>query len=400
MRISTVQIFQQGISAIMAQQNKLAFTEQQLATGRRILTPSDDPVAAAQILDISEDLSRVDQYQRNGNIAQGQLALEDTILNDVGNVLQRVRELVVQANNASQSPDTRRSIATEIEARIDELLGLANTSDATGEYIFAGYQANTQPFARQGAGFAYNGDDGQRFLQLASGTQVAVRDSGKDVFMSARTGNGTFSVAADAANSGTALAGQSSVVGGFAADTYSIEFSQPLPSDPITYQVLDSSPAVVASGTYTAGDNIDFAGASIAFSGTPADGDSFAVAPAVKQDVFSLLQGIVDDLNASGTSPAELAALNNAMGGALNELDLAVDNILQVRADVGVRLNHVDSQLDINESFNLQLQETLSGVQDLDYAEAISRFNLELTALQAAQQAYVRMQELSLFNSL
>lgn len=400
MRMSSVQIFQQGVSAILTQQARVAHTEQQLATGRRILTPADDPVAAAQVLDITEDLELVDQYQRNGNLAQGQLALEDTILADVGNVLQRVRELVVQANNASQGPDTRAGIATEIEARVEELLALANTRDATGEYIFAGYQADAQPFARQGGGFTYAGDDGQRFLQLGSATQVAVRDSGKAVFGAVPTGNGTFTVAADGANAGTAVAGATRVVAGFVADQYTLDFSQPVPGGPVTYQVLDSGAGVVSSGTYEDGDSIAFAGINIAFSGAPADGDSFTVAPSVKQDMFSLLQGIADELNAAGGSAAEVAVLNNALGQALEGIDQALGKTLQVRADVGVRLAHVDNQLNINDQFNLQLKETLSGVQDLDYAEAISRFNIELTALQAAQQAYARMYEFSLFNYL
>ena len=400
MRMSSVQIFQQGVSAILNQQSNVARTEQQLATGRRILTPADDPVAAAQVLDITQDLELVDQYQRNGNLAEGQLALEDTILSDVGNVLQRVRELVVQANNASQGPETRAGIATEIKARVDELLALANTRDATGEYIFAGYQADSQPFSRQGGGFSYAGDDGQRFLQLGSGTQVAVRDSGRAVFGSIPTGNGTFTVDADGANGGTAVAGETSVVSSFAADQYTIEFSQPLPGDPVTYQVLDSGLGVVSSGNYEDGDSISFAGVSVSFSGAPADGDSFTVAPSLKQDMFSLVQGIADELNAAGASAPDIAGLNNALGQALSGIDQAIGKTLQVRADVGVRLAQVDSQLNINDQFNLQLQETLADVQDLDYAEAISRFNIQLTALQAAQQAYARMYEFSLFNYL
>jgi len=400
MRLSSVQIFQQGISAILAQQGKLGHTEQQLATGRRVLTPSDDPVAAVQIMDITGDLDLVDQYQRNGNLAQGQLALEETVLVDVGNVLQRVRELVVQANNASQSPETRRSIATEVTARIDELQALANTRGASGEYIFAGFQAQSEPFSRQGNGFTYNGDDGQRFLQLGSSTQVAVRDSGFDVFMSIASGNGTFAIEPDAGNTGTAVAGSSSASNAFVSDDYTISFSQLAINDPVTYQVTDSTAAVVASGNYVAGDTIDFVGASIGFDGAPADGDSFQVTSAVKQDMFTTLRNIADYLNGSGSSPAEIAVVNNAMGQALENIDQALGNVLQVRADVGVRLNHVENQLNINESFNVQLQETLSGIQDLDYAEAISRFNLELTALQAAQQAYVKMQGLSLFNYL
>jgi len=119
MRLSSVQIFQQGISAILDQQAKVQHTQQQLATGKRVLTPSDDPAAAVQILDITENLAQIDQYNRNGDLAEGQLALEESVLGDIGNVLQRVRELIVQANNASQSPETRSSAATEIAARLD-----------------------------------------------------------------------------------------------------------------------------------------------------------------------------------------------------------------------------------------------------------------------------------------
>ena len=400
MRLSSVQIFQQGISAILTQQSKLNQTEQQLASGRKVLTPSDDPVAAVQILDITEDLELVDQYQRNGNLAEGQLAQEETVLGEVGNVIQRVRELVLQANNASQSPETRSSIATEVQARIEELEALANTRDSSGEYIFAGFQADSMPFTRQGNVVSYAGDDGQRFVQLGSSTQVAVRDSGSDVFMAIASGNGIFATAPDPGNSGTAVAGSTSVNGSFVRNDYTVSFSQLSATDPVTYQVLDAASTLVASGNYAAGDTIDFAGASISFDGTPANGDSFQVTPSVKQDMFTTLQNIVDDLKGSGSSPSEIAALNNAMARALDNLDQAQDNVLEVRADVGVRLSHVDNQLNINESFNLQLQGTLSKVQDLDYAEAVSRFNLELTALQAAQQAYVKMQGLSLFNYL
>jgi len=400
MRLSSMQIFQQGISAILDQQSKVHKTELQIATGKRVLTPSDDPVAAVQILNINKGLALVDQYQRNVNFAGGQLALEETVLVDVGNLLHRVRELVIQANNASQSSETRKSIAIEIESRLDELLSLANTRDASGEYIFAGYQSQNEPFSQQGSVFSFNGDNGQRLLQVGSSTQVAVRDSGVDVFLSAPAGNGTFSIEPDSTNTGTLVAGSNSVIGSFLPDNYRIIFSQPGPLDPVSYQVVDSAAAVVGSGNYVPGETISFAGASIRFDGTPANGDGFQVSASVKQNLFSTLQTIVDDLNGSGSTAAENSALNNAMAQALDNLDQALGSVLAVRADVGVRLNHVENQSNLNESFTLQLQETLSGLQDLDFAEAISRLNLQLTALQAAQQVYVRVQGLSLFNFL
>ena len=400
MRLSSVQIFQQGISAILDQQAKLNQTEQQLASGKRVLNPSDDPVAAVQILDITEDLKLVDQYSRNGDLAEGQLALEESTLAEVGNVLQRVRELVVQANNATQTPETRNSIATEIEARLDELEALGNTRDGNGEYIFAGFQSSVEPFSRQANNFSYNGDDGQRFLQLGSSSQVSVRDSGFDVFMSIPSGNGTFDVEPDASNAGTAVVGATAVDGSFITDDYTLSFSQATPSDPITYQVMDSTPAAIAGGTYESGDTISFAGSSLKFDGFPANGDSFDVTPSVKQDMFSSIQMIANDLKNSGALPAETAAVNNGMAQALNNLDQALGHVLEVRSDVGVRLSQVDNQRSINDSFTLQLQDTLSDIQDVDYAEAISRLNLQLTALQAAQQTYVKVQGLSLFNYL
>src|SRR6056297_1352322 len=136
MRLSTAQIFQQGINNILSRQADVQQTQQQLATGRKVSTPADDPIAAVRILDISEDIQLVDQYERNGDFAQSQLAFEETVLADVANVLQRVRELVVSANNASQSQESRRSIAVEVEARLEELVTLANAQDSTGEYIF------------------------------------------------------------------------------------------------------------------------------------------------------------------------------------------------------------------------------------------------------------------------
>ncbi|MFT6051722.1 MAG: flagellar hook-associated protein 3 FlgL [Halioglobus sp.] len=400
MRLSSAQIFQQGISSILAQQSKLQQTEQQLATGRRILTPADDPVGAVQVLSITEDMKLIDQYQRSGNIAEGQLAQEETALADVGNVLNRVRELVVQANNASQSPESRRSIGTEVAAKLDELQSLANTRDASGEYIFAGFQSRTEPFSLQSGSYSYNGDNGQRMLQLARSTQIAVRDSGFDVFVSVPSGNGSFDIQPDVSNAGTAVIGATSASGGYVKDTYNIVFDQPTPADPVTYQVTGSASGVVASGTYVSGDSIDFAGASINLNGVPADGDSFQVLSSPRQDMFSTLQDAVSHLNNAASSPSELAAFNNGMSRALNNIDGALGHVLDLRADVGVRLNHVDRQLDINDSFNLQLEATLSEIQDLDYAEAISRFNLQLTTLEASQQAYIKLQGLSLFNFL
>jgi len=399
-RLSTLQIYQSGISTILEKQAELARTQLELSTGKRILSPSDDPSGAVKVLDLEEDIRLVDQYQRNASLAEGQLSVEESTLGSVNTVLQRVRELAVQANNATQSPETRASISVEIKARLEELVALANTRDGNDEYIFAGFQAQTQPFIHQGGSVNYSGDDGQRFLDIAGSAQVAVRDSGSRVFLAVPAGNGSFDFAAAAGNTGTAVVAQSSADSSFIRDDYTVTFSQSTPNDPISYSVTDSSAAVVTSGTYTPGDAISFNGAQVSIEGTPADGDSIIIDGAPRQSIFETLGAIAAALDSADGTPGSNAAINNAMASGLNNLDQAIGNVLEVQSDVGVRLNRIESQQAINEDFNLQLQTTLSDVQDVDFAEAISKLNLQLVALQAAQQTYVTTQGLSLFNYL
>ena len=400
MRLSTSQIFLQGINNILNNQAQLQETQQQLATGRKVSTPADDPIAAVRILDISEDIQLVDQYERNGDFAQSQLAFEETVLADVANVLQRVRELVVSANNASQSQESRRAIGVEVEARLEELVTLANAQDSTGESIFAGFQAGEQPFTRSGGDVIYNGDDGQRFLQIAGSTQVAVRDPGNAVFMDVPAGNGRFAIEANAANTGTAVVRDTGADSSFQRDDYTINFLSAAPGAPITYEVLDGSAAVVASGNYVSGEAIEFNGARVVIEGEPAVGDSFSIPVDPNQDMFTTLRSIAASLRDAGDAPAEVAAVNNAMANGLRNIDQALGVALDKRADVGVRLSRVESQLGINEDFNLQLRETLSEIQDLDFAEAIGRLNQQLFVLEAAQQTFARTQGLTLFNFL
>lgn len=401
MRISTPQIYQQAINNILNQQAQLTKTQLQLGSGQRLLTPADDPAAASQVLNIQQALSSTAQYQANSNAARARLELEETALTGVGDLLQHVRVLAVQANNATQNNETRAAIAIEVRARLDELLALANTTDANGEYLFAGFQGKTLPFsAAAGGTYAYSGDQGQRYLQIGPTRQVAVSDSGSAVFQAIRNGNGVFVTAHNAGNTGSGIISPGSVNGVFVPDTYTLSFTQALPNDPITYTVTGAISGVVASGTYASGANISFNGAQISVSGTPADGDSFTVSPSANQDMFTTLKNLAVALETPINSTAAQAKLNNTLNRALTDLDQALGKVLEIRAAVGARLNAVDSQQGQHEALGVQLQQTLSSLQDLDYAQAASLLNQQLVALQAAQLAFVKTQNLSLFNYL
>ncbi len=399
MRISTNQMQQQGVNSMLEQQALLAKTQLQVSTGKRILTPADDPAAAAQVLSLTQEKEVTAQYQSNAGVANARLSMEDQTLSGVSDLLQRVRGLAVQGNNATLSNENRASIAQEVRQRLDELLGLANVKDANNEYLFSGYQGGTQPFSQNAAGgFTYSGDEGQRYLQIGPMRQVAVGDSGTEVFRAIRNGNGAFTTQENPLNTGSGVIDPGTATSGFVPDTYTLAFIQASPTAPITYTVTGAVSGVVASGTYTSDSTIAFNGVQTKVAGTPASGDSFTVTPSANQDIFTTLQSFANALETPVSGAASRAHLNNAINRTLVDLDQGLGNILDIRAKIGARINAIDAQKGVNDGFELQIQTTLSSLQNLNYTEAVSRLNLQLTGLQAAQQSFIKIQGLSLFN--
>lgn len=402
MRVSTNQFSLAAINSLLEQQAKVSKTQVQIATGKKVVNPSDDPVASSRILEIEQSIKQTEQFQDNANAARTRLVLEEGALADVNLNLQRVRELAVKAGNTILSNNDRRAIALELRQNLDAILASANTVDNNGDFLFAGYQGKTQPFAPNAAGtFDYFGDDGQRLLQISQSRQIADADSGTAVFRSIRNGNGTF-VTTQGANNGSAVIDAGTTVGPLVPDTYTITFTEVTP-DNFTYTVTDGAAAVVAGpNPYQEDAIIDLSafGIQTSVSGTPADGDSFVISPSVNQDMFQTVQNLITSLETGFADDVQQAQFLNQLNRSMVEIDNALESTSNIRSSVGARLNTIDVQLDNNESFKLTAQETLSNLQDLDYAEAASRLNLQLTGLQAAQQAFIRVQSLSLFNFL
>lgn len=406
MRVSTSQLFQLGIKSVLDQQATVSKLQQQIASGKRIQSPADDPAGAVRILDVRQAIDTTSQYQRNINLARERLAVEDSTLDSSVDLLQRVRELAIQANNDTQSPETRAAIATEIRQRLEDLLALANTTGANGEYIFSGFNTKTQPFAVDGAGnHVYQGDQGQRFLQVSATRQVADRDTGADVFMNLATGNGSFAVGDNPANTGSGLIDPGSVTdyAALTGDEYRIVFSNGAadPSAPADqYEILDGEGNSLATAAYTPGAAIEFDGIQTHITGAPNHGDEFSVGPSTNQDVFSTVRDLALALEGDNGTLQSRTRLHNATSQFLMNIDQAEDKLLQTRAAVGARMNVVDTQENLNEDFTLNLSKTLSSIEDLDFAEAVSLLQQQLVGLEAAQAAFVRVQGLSLFDYL
>jgi flagellar hook-associated protein 3 FlgL len=400
MRISTSALHSTAIEGMLNQQSALSVTQSQVASGKRIQSPADDPIGAVHVLELQRALSESSQYGRNADTATTRLSTEEQTLSDAGAILQRVRELVLSANNSTMDPTALKAVATEMSSRVQELVDLANTRDGNGEFLFSGYATTTQPFARTGANVAYSGDQGTRLLQTGPTQRMADSHSGFEVFMNVPQGNGTFFTTTNAANTGTGSIDSGSVTNAslWVRDTYTITFLAP-----DTYEVRDAAnnvevPAV--AGNYTSGSAISFNGVRAAIAGAPATGDTFTLAASQKEDMFTTLDRIVTALSVGSNGGQTRAQFNTQMAGALDQLDQDEQHILNVRAEVGTRLSMLDDSKSTRDNFALDLQSTLSNVEDLDYAEAISRMNRQMLGLEAAQKSYAQISRMSLFDYL
>jgi flagellar hook-associated protein 3 FlgL len=384
----------QFIAALNTLESNLSQTQNQISSNLSFTTPSQNPVAAGAVTNYNQALLQSQQYDTNANSAQTRLSTEDTSLSQVQNALQSLRDLALQANSGTLSSQDRSALATQATQIQATLVSLANTQDGNGEYIFGGFATQSQPFALSATGATYSGDQGQRQVQIAAGQTVAVGDNGAVVFNQIKTGNGTFTAAAGAANTGTGVLGASSVANPAAYDggTYAINFTAAN-----TYEVRDSSNVLVTSGSYTDGQSIAFRGVQVTINGAPAAGDTFSVAPSANQSVFTTVQNLVSALQTGASSPASQAVLNNSVNTAINNIDQALNQTSNVRSSVGGRLNSITTQQSVSSSQQIQLQSSISSLQSLDYASAITKLNEQNTTLSAAMQAYTLTQGLSLF---
>lgn len=396
MRMSTAGMSNASISAILDHQVQMAKTQQQLTTGNRLTRAADDPAGAAQAQRLDHALGRLDEYGKSAGLLQGRLEAQEAALSDATDYLDRARELTIQANSGTVSPDDRKVIAAEIRHLRASLLDVANRGDGNGRSLFAGQRDGVTPFTEAGGVVIYHGDDGRNRVDVAPEMAVADTDPGSDIFMRTLTGDGVIRGTAGASNTGTGVLQSARVTdsNAWGGRSLSLEFTSPT-----DWHVMDGA-TVVGSGTYAPGDSIDIAGVQTRLTGTPAAGDTFALQPAPRRDVFATLESLADALDAPVTTPAQKATLANALSGALSDVATAQEHFVGVRASTGARLASLDQSADDRAESGITLKSTLSDLRDVDMAEAASRLSLQLTAIEAAQKTMVRVQSLSLFDKL
>lgn len=400
MRISTNTIYETGTNLMLQQQETLIKTQQQLSTGRRILTPSDDPISAAQVLSITQAESLNKQYSVNRTSANSSLGLEENVLRKVTSLLQDIHSSTVYAGNASLTDTDRKILATELRSQLESLVGLANTTDEKGQFLFSGYQASTKPFVQTGLNVQYAGDQGQRLNQVGPARQIAVSDSGIDIFDRIKNGNSVFTTAADALNTGSGIIDVGSVItpSSLTGDNYEITFT--VAAGVTTYDIVDITTGLPVSLTnaYVSNNVINFDGMQLSIKGDPANGDKFTVSPSSNQSIFKTVGDLITALETPSSGQPGGTRLANSLNTTLQTINNSLEHILAKQASIGARLSEVETLESVGSDLSIQFEQLLSQLQDVDFAKAASDLQRRQLYLEAAQQSYIKISGLSLFN--
>lgn len=396
-RISTGMMYSQSVALMMAKQAKLSHLEQQIATGSKIVSAKDDPVAAGAAVGLDRSLAALERMKLNGNNVQNRLGVQENTLAQVNDLMARVNDLTIQASNPALSAPDKKTLITELNQIREGLLSLANSSDGTGRYVFGGTNDSDPPFAKIDGKVVYRGDQTQRQVEVGPDTYVRDALPGSEIFLRIPTGDGFVDGSAAAGNAGNGVLTNITRDGSdsWNGQSFSVRFTA---AD--QYEVLDGAGNVTGTGTYKAGSELEINGVRLQIAGAPATGDSFNVQAASSRDIFGTMDKLIAALDADTGTPAKMAAQQNELQSALRDVGRAAERMIDSRAAGGAQLKALDSAAEMREANGVTLKTTLSEMRDLDYADALSQYQLESTALQAAQTLFSQMQSMSLFNKI
>ncbi|MFY0476503.1 flagellar hook-associated protein FlgL [Achromobacter marplatensis] len=417
MRLSTTMMYTNGLSGVLAQESDMNRLVEQVGSGRKFLSPADDPLAASLSIGVAQTQSMNATYGLNRNTAKTNLGQENNVLDAVTTALQDVRTRVIQAGNGTFADSDRQALSTALKSARDALLGLANSTDGNGQYLFSGYQGSVIPYSQDANGkIVYSGATGERTVQVDQSRQLSTADLGSDIFNRANPGSQAYVATASSANQGTAQYGTVSVTPGSPniGKNFSLQFETDTTTGNMGYRVITTdpnanppvpaviNPAPPASPTaYTPDSSIDFGGVAVVVKGMPQNGDVIEVQNIQSADVdmFNTLDSLIKVLDSpiAGDEVA-LAKLNNELASANKKLASNYDNVLTVAASVGARMNELEALDATGTQKGLSYAKSLSDLEDLDYYAGASQLALRQVALQAASAAFMTIQGSSLFS--
>nr|WP_314861250.1 flagellar hook-associated protein FlgL [uncultured Undibacterium sp.] len=403
MRISTNTIYESGGARISELQVGLNRTQQQIASGRRILNPSDDPIGSARALVITQTDAVNDQMAVNRKNATNTLSIAEDTLSSVTTVLHNVKTLIVSAGNGTLTDQERGYIANELQGSLDQLFGFANATDGTDAYLFSGFSSTIAPYTKTQGGAQYNGDQGGRFLQVDTSRQIPISDIGSAIFGNIRTSNGQFNIRPNPSNVGQTVATAAINVpttANLTGNNYEVAFDNTGANFTVTNKT--TGVVVVPPTAYTSPQTVTVDGMDITLTntpGAPGPGDKFSIQPG-NQNIFETITDLINTLKTPTGNVQRRLELTADLSQANFNLEKSLSNVLLARTGLGTSLKELEYLNSAGESMGVIYKQELSALQDLDYAKAITELNQNQVVLQAAQQSFVKTSSLSLFNYL
>ncbi|GAB58461.1 flagellar hook-associated protein FlgL [Rheinheimera nanhaiensis] len=408
MRLSFNMKFNAGLDGILTTQQKMNRAQDQLTKQTRILTPADDPAASAKVLGLDQNLEQVAQFQNNSVLLKNNLALEETVLTNMRTSIDRARVLAIASGNGAYTEADKKAVAQELKNIQVELLDLMNSRNAEGGYIFSGFQDKKQTYSLNNATgiYEFQGDDGQKALQISPTIALAGNDSGKFVFEDV---NARFKTTPAVISAGGATAAEVSVTDQSQFDAYykqnydaltpaNNDFSVVLTA-PSTYEIQRNGASLVppVTGTFTPDAPIAFNGLTINISGAaavPGQVDFSLQAPE-KKNILTTIGEFITALENPALSAFEF---NEAISDTLTQTTAAATNIDSFLSSIGGRVNVLDSVFGTNEDLTVNNKAYRADLSEVDYAAALTEITKQEIALQAISNTFVKVSGVSLFD--
>ncbi len=425
MRVSTMQYHKRNITSINNANTELLKQHDQLSTGKKVQRPSDDPVASSRIKLLEDRAARSERYNKNAVFADNALLGDDTNMKIITDIVSTLNELQIRSGNGIYSKQDRETFGLEAQQLLDQLVSMANSTDANGKYMYSGSKSNNQAVTLDETTqeYVYNGDNSVTMMNISAGLQVQTNDTGLEIFMDISHSDGDF-VPTNGFNAAVGqpeyayrnigLANHTNTgdgaieTGGVRVtdraqylqniDNYFIKFDN---ADPTKYDVYNSTGNTVVNGaTYTPNQPLKFKGIEVFIDSTttPDVNNVYRIAPTPKESIFKTVQNMVTNLNRPNTTADEKKIIEDENAYILHQLGTVINHVTNQRTILGGRLQSIERAQTSNDDLLLGSIATISLLEDANISEAAIKLTASKNALQATQQSFAMVQQLSLFN--
>ncbi|CAM3946036.1 flagellar hook-associated protein FlgL [Aeromonas bestiarum] len=399
MRITTNMVYNRNISSLNNANERLSTAYEQLQSGDKFKTSGEDPSGMSQKMALTKEIDLFKQYGVNGSLLENSLGHEETVLTALNTAMTSAQTLIQKANDSAVGFDDRKAIASELEGLQKQMFDLMNSKNSQGEFIFGGNQSKTQPFVKDASGnYLFQGDTGQRNIQVSPTVQIAANDSGFNLFEIVPTRRTS---SAGSANIQVGVADQGNFDSFYrnnydpalASNQYTVTTAAGAPD---TYEIRDGGGTLLQSGDYVAGNKIPFNGLELTLD-LPAGGaaQNFVLDPPQNNNILDGMSDFITALQDPNITPDTFQV---KVADATSHMKNARLNVDQGLGEIGGRMNSLEQVLGSNEGLSTLNQQARAKVSEADLYEVIAALSKEDAALSASQLSFSKISKLTLFD--